>query len=319
MFFVDSSVVYLYLFFMKYENLNSLVGHTPILRVNNLVQAPVKLYAKLEYYNPFSSAKDRVAFKLLEGALERGDIDKDGLVVEPTSGNTGIALAAACASMGMKCMIIMPENMSEERKRLVRAFGAQLVLTPKEKGIAGSLEEAQRVKKEKGNVFIPNQFENPDNPLAHYLSTGPEIYSDLPEIDILVCAFGTGGTICGCAKYLKEKKDVMVVGVEPAESPLVSEGRAGAHIIQGIGANFIPPNFDRTLVDEIVAVKGEDAVTMSRLAMRKSGIFAGISSGAALKAASDIALKHPDKTVLAILTDTAERYLSGILFEDQGI
>ena len=198
----------------------------------------------------------------------------------------------------------------------VRAFGAELVLTDAKKGMAGAVEEAGRVKKAIGDVFIPDQFGNPDNPMAHYLSTGPEIYADLPEIDVLVCAFGTGGTISGCARYLKEKKDVRVVAVEPAESPLVSEGRSGAHVIQGIGANFIPPNFDKSLVDEVVTVKGRDAVETSRLAMRRCGIFAGISSGAALKAAADIAVSEPEKTVLAVLPDTAERYLSGLLFED---
>ncbi len=301
---------------MRYENLNSLVGHTPILRVNNLVPDPVRLYAKLEYYNPFSSAKDRVALRMIESAVEKGLIGADTLVVEPTSGNTGIALAAICAGLGIRCMIIMPESMSEERKVLVRAFGAELVLTDAKKGMAGAVEEAGRVKKAIGDVFIPDQFGNPDNPMAHYLSTGPEIYADLPEIDVLVCAFGTGGTISGCARYLKEKKDVRVVAVEPAESPLVSEGRSGAHVIQGIGANFIPPNFDKSLVDEVVTVKGRDAVETSRLAMRRCGIFAGISSGAALKAAADIAVSEPEKTVLAVLPDTAERYLSGLLFED---
>lgn len=301
---------------MRYEDLGSLVGHTPVLRVNNLVPQPVRLYAKLEYYNPFSSAKDRVALRMIESAKEKGLIGADTLVVEPTSGNTGIALAAICAGLGVRCMIIMPESMSEERRILVRAFGAELVLTDARKGMAGAVEEAERIKNAIGDVFIPDQFGNPDNPMAHYLSTGPEIYADLPEIDVLVCAFGTGGTISGCARYLKEKKDVRVVAVEPAESPLVSEGRAGSHVIQGIGANFIPPNFDKSLVDEVVTVKGTDAVETSRLAMKRCGIFAGISSGAALKAAADIASSEPEKTVLAVLPDTAERYLSGLLFED---
>ena len=251
---------------------------------------------------------------------ERGLINKDSLIIEPTSGNTGIALSAIATAMGYKCLIVMPESMSLERRKIIKALGAELVLTPASEGIAGSVKKAEQIKRERGNAYIPDQFKNMDNRRAHYETTGPEILRDLPEIDYLVSAFGTGGCVSGAGKYLKEhKNDVRIVAIEPEESPLVTLGRSGSHKIQGIGANFIPDVLDFSVIDEFKRVSGDDAIKMSRALMHKSGIFAGISSGAAIKAALDIAIENKDKCVLAILPDTAERYLSGPLFEENGI
>ena len=300
---------------MRGEKITDLIGNTPIVRVNGL-DDDVRLYAKLEYFNPFSSAKDRVAYYMIKGAKERGELNDDTLIIEPTSGNTGIALAAIASSLGYKCAIVMPESMSAERKAIIKALGAELVLTEASKGIAGAVEKAEALKKEVGNAYIPDQFANMDNRRAHYETTGPEILRDLPEIDYFISAFGTGGTVSGAGRYLKEhKKDINVIAVEPAESPLLSAGKAGPHKIQGIGANFVPDVLDREVVDSFMTVKSDDALEMSREAMRKSGIFAGISSGAALYAALNVARSHRDKTVLAILPDTAERYISSPLFE----
>ena len=217
-------------------------------------------------------------------------------------------------------VIVMPESMSLERRKIIKALGAELVLTPASEGIAGSVKKAEQIKRERGNAYIPDQFKNMDNRRAHYETTGPEILRDLPEIDYLVSAFGTGGCVSGAGKYLKEhKNDVHIVAIEPEESPLVTLGRSGSHKIQGIGANFIPDVLDFSVIDEFKRVSGDDAIKMSRALMHKSGIFAGISSGAAIKAALDIAIENKDKCVLAILPDTAERYLSGPLFEENGI
>lgn len=300
---------------MRGEKITDLIGNTPIVRVNGFGD-DIKLYAKLEYFNPFSSAKDRVAYYLLKGARERGEIGPDTTIIEPTSGNTGIALAAIASALGYKCIVVMPESMSLERRAIIRALGADLVLTPASEGIAGSVRKAEELKSEIGKAYIPDQFNNMDNRKAHYETTGPEILRDLPDVDILVATFGTGGTISGAGRYLKENKgNVRIIAVEPEESPLLTKGIAGPHKIQGIGANFIPAVLDRDIIDDVVTVKGDEAIKMSQLAMRTSGIFAGISSGAALKAALSIASKEKGKSVLAILPDTAERYLSGELFE----
>ena len=300
---------------MLAENITDLIGKTPILHVKGF-EGVDNLYAKLEYFNPFSSAKDRVAYYLIKGAIERGEINKDTLIIEPTSGNTGIALAAVSSSLGYKCLIVMPESMSLERRALIKAFGAELVLTPQSLGVKGAIEKAEEIREKVGNAFIAGQFTNMDNRRAHYETTGPEIISDLPDIGIFVSAFGTGGTVSGCGKYLKEhNKDIRVIAVEPEESPLVTKGVSGPHKIQGIGANFIPDVLDRAIVDEFVTCSGDDAIAMSRLMMKKCGIFAGISSGAAMHAALKAARENKDKKVLFMAVDTAERYISSALFE----
>lgn len=299
---------------MKKESIIDLIGNTPIVKVNGL--GVDNLYAKLEYFNPFSSAKDRVAYGMLKGAIERGEVKDGTVIIEPTSGNTGIALAAIGSAMGFKVVIVMPESMSLERRKLIAGFGAELVLTAKEKGMQGAVDKAQELKAEIGNSYIPDQFSNPDNPGAHYETTGPEILRDMPEVDMFVATIGTGGTISGTGRYLKEKKkDVMIIGVEPEESPLLSKGYAAPHGIQGIGANFVPDNVDRSVIDEIVTVNLQGSIAAMKSAMRKSGIFAGISSGASLAAALMMAERFPEKKVLCLLTDTGERYLSSALFE----
>ena len=296
------------------NDIYSLIGNTPILRINGF--GVDNLYAKLEYMNPFSSAKDRAAYHMIKGALERGEIDRDTVIVEPTSGNTGVALSAIGSAMGFKVVIVMPESMSEERRKLIRGFGAELVLTAKELGMKGATDKAEELKSTYGNAWIPNQFGNPDNPRAHYETTGPEILRDLPDVGIFVATIGTGGTISGCARYLKEKcSDIKVYGVEPKESPLLSKGIAGPHGIQGIGANFIPENVDRSVIDDYVTVDLNESIATMQEAMRRSGVFGGISSGASLAAALRIARENPERKVLCILTDTGERYLSSALWK----
>ena len=296
------------------NDIYTLIGNTPVLRINGF--GVDNLYAKLEYMNPFSSAKDRAAYYMIKGALERGEITRDTVIIEPTSGNTGVALSAIGSSMGFKVVVVMPESMSEERRKLIRGFGAELVLTSKELGMKGATDKAEELRKEYGNAWIPNQFGNPDNPRAHYETTGPEILKDIPDLDIFVATIGTGGTISGCARYLKEKRsDIRVYGVEPEESPLLSKGLAGPHGIQGIGANFVPGNVDLSLIDEVVTVNLQDSLATMQKAMRSSGVFGGISSGASLAAALRIAKDNPGRKVLAILTDTGERYLSSALWK----
>ena len=296
------------------NDISELIGNTPILRINGF--GVYNLYAKLEYMNPFSSAKDRAAYYMIKGALERGEIDRDTVIIEPTSGNTGVALSAIGSAMGFKVVIAMPESMSEERRKLIRGFGAELVLTDKSLGMKGATEKAEELKREYGNAWIPNQFDNPDNPRAHYETTGPEILRDMPDLDFFVATIGTGGTISGCARYLKENcSKVKVYGVEPEESPLLSKGFAGPHGIQGIGANFIPGNVDRSLIDEVVTVDLATSISTMQKAMGNSGVFGGISSGASLSAALKIARENPGKKVLCILTDTGERYLSSALWK----
>ena len=299
---------------MPADDIYSLIGNTPILRINGF--GVDNLYAKLEYLNPFSSAKDRAAYFMIKGALERGEIDSETVIIEPTSGNTGVALSAIGSAMGFRVVITMPESMSEERRKLIRGFGAELVLTDRTLGMKGATDKAEELKREYGNAWIPDQFNNPDNPRAHYETTGPEILRDMPDLDIFVATIGTGGTISGCARYLKEKmEDIKVYGVEPKESPLLSKGIPGPHGIQGIGANFIPGNVDMSLIDGILTVDLEESISTMQKAMRGSGVFGGISSGASLAAALKLAVENPSRKVLCILTDTGERYLSSALWK----
>lgn len=305
-----------------YNSFSELVGGTPIIRLNNMENRNSlcgEIYAKVELFNPAGSSKDRVALSMIEDALERGVINHSSVIIEPTSGNTGVGLAAVCASRGLKLVIVMPENMSEERKMLMRAYGAELVLTEASLGISGSIRRAEEIKSQTEGAVIMGQFDNPANPDAHYRSTGPEIWRDMDgNVDILVATVGTGGTLSGTARYLKEQDPkIKVVAVEPAGSPYISEGRAGAHAIQGIGAGFIPGNLDLSLVDEVLTVADEDAFRGARELAKTEGLLVGISSGAALAAARRIAQRaeNAGKRIVVILPDTGERYLSSGLFD----
>ena len=282
--------------------------------------AGAEILAKLEYLNPAGSAKDRVGKEMLDAALSSGRITKDSLIIEPTSGNTGIGIAAYAAQLGMKVIIVMPETMSLERRKLIAAYGAKLVLTDGSKGMAGSIEKANELAAANPGSFIPAQFDNPDNCAAHYKTTGPEIWEDTDgTVDIFVAGIGTGGTITGTGRFLKEKNpNIKIVAVEPADSPLLSQGRAGAHGLQGIGANFVPKILDTDIYDEIITVTTEQAYAAARLTVKTQGILIGISSGAALHAAAELA-KRPEnsgKRIVVLLPDGGERYLSTSLFEE---
>ena len=300
-----------------YTSVEQLVGGTPLLELTHLEQKlglEARILAKLESFNPGGSAKDRVAKAMLDDAEEKGLLKKGSVIIEPTSGNTGIGLAAVAAGRGYRTIIVMPDTMSMERRQLMKAFGAELVLTPGAQGMAGSIQEAERLAKELPDSFIPGQFENPANAAAHYASTGPEIWADTEgDVDIFVAGVGTGGTITGTGRYLKEKNpNLRVVAVEPAASPLLSGGSAGPHGLQGIGANFVPEVLDTSVYDEVVPVTEEDAFEIVRQLGRIEGVLAGISSGAALWAAIETA-KRPEnrgKTVVVLLPDTGDRYLS---------
>jgi len=298
----------------KYENLSQTIGNTPLVRVNKLSESR-NLYAKIEFFNPAGSVKDRIALAMIEDAEEKGLINKNTTIIEPTSGNTGIGLAFISAIRGYKLILTMPETMSIERRKLLQAYGAELVLTEGSKGMKGAIEKAEELHKEIQNSFIPQQFKNPANPRKHYNSTAREIWEDT-KVDIFVAGVGTGGTVSGVGKYLKEQNpDVLIVAVEPSASPVLSGGQSGSHKIQGIGAGFVPDTFDRSVVDKIITVSNEDAVKTAREAAKKEGMFIGISSGASLYAAINLANENPDKTVVALLPDTGERYLSSVLFE----
>lgn len=305
-----------------YNSATELIGATPLLKLNNIINSQnlkANLFAKLELFNPAGSIKDRVAIKMIEDYEKKGLITKDTVIIEPTSGNTGIGLALVCASRGYKAVIVMPNSMSIERIKLMKAYGAKVILTDGKLGMKGAIEKAEEIKKQTPSAIIAGQFENPSNPLAHYLTTGPEIYNDLDgKVDILVSSVGTGGTISGTGKYLKEKiDDIRVVAVEPFNSPLLSKGYAGAHNIQGIGANFIPKTLDTTVYDEIITVKEEDAYNSLRLLGKTEGILVGISSGASLYAGIELAKKeeNKNKNIVVILPDTGDRYLSTEAFE----
>ncbi len=307
-----------------YNNFTSLIGNTPIVHLQKMQSENNingKLLAKIECFNPAGSIKDRAAKHMIDMAEKQGLLKQGYTVIEPTSGNTGIGLAAICAERGYKIILTMPESMSIERRKLLKAYGAQLVLTKAELGMSGAIQKAHQLFQEQiKNSFMPSQFTNKNNPNAHYLTTGPEIWHDTDEnIDIFVSAVGTGGTLSGAGKYLKEKNaNIKIVAVEPLSSPLLSEGKSGAHKIQGIGANFVPETLNTTIYDEIFTVSDDDAIDTAKRLAKTEGFLTGISSGAALYAAIQIAKlsENNGKTVVVILPDTGERYLSTQLFDE---
>ena len=297
------------------HDIDELIGNTPLLELHRLedkLELTGRLLAKLERFNPGGSIKDRAARQMLNAAEASGTLRPGTTVIEPTSGNTGVGLAMLCAARGYRTIIVMPESASIERRKLMSAYGAQLVLTPGAAGMRGAVERANALAAELGNAFIPSQFGNPENANAHYLTTGPELWQQTEgQLDALVAGVGTGGTLTGAGRYLKEQSaGIRLIAVEPARSPLLSQGQAGPHGIQGIGANFVPAVLERELIDEILPVSDEDAFAMLRLLAATEGVFCGISSGAAVHAAAQYLRAHPGKTVAAILPDTGERYLS---------
>lgn len=306
-----------------YKTVSELIGRTPLLELTHLEKnekLEARILAKLEYFNPAGSVKDRVAKEMIEDAQAKGLLKKGSVIIEPTSGNTGIGLVCVAAAMGYETIIVMPETMSVERRKLMKAYGAKLVLTEGSKGMAGAIEKANELSKTIPNSFIPGQFVNPANPQAHKKTTAPEIWEDTDgNVDIFVAGVGTGGTITGIGEYLKEKKpDVKIVAVEPESSAVLSTGVAGAHAIQGIGAGFVPEVLNTKVYDEIIAVSNEDAYAFARRVGKEEGVLVGISSGAAVAAAVELA-KRPEnkgKTIVALLPDTGDRYLSTPLFDE---
>ena len=305
------------------ENVEKLIGNTPLLRLKQtetLQIASAAIYAKAEFFNPAGSIKDRVAKAIVDEAEQSGRLKKGGTIIEATSGNTGIGLALIAATRGYKAVIVMPETMSKERRKLIKAYGAEIVLTAGEKGMQGAVEKAEEILKNTPNAIIAGQFENPANPKAHYQTTAPEIYETLQgNVDIFVAGVGTGGTLTGVGKYLKERKqNVQVVAIEPASSPLLSQGKAGAHGIQGIGANFVPTILDKTLYDEVLTITDEEAYEAARTLCETEGLFVGISAGANVAAAIQLA-KRPEnvgKNIVTVLPDGGGRYLSTPLFKE---
>ena len=300
-----------------------LVGQTPLVRLNNLIKKEgleADVLAKLEYFNPAGSVKDRIAKEMILDAMEKGLINENTTLIEPTSGNTVIGLSAVATALNLKIIITMPETMSVERRNLMKAYGAELVLTPGSEGMKGAIAKAKELASQIENSFIPGQFENPANPTAHYKTTGPEIYEQTEgKVDIFVAGVGTGGTISGIGKYLKEKNpEVKVVAVEPASSPVLSTGKGGAHKIQGIGAGFVPETLDTKIYDEIITVENEDAFATGKEMAKTEGILVGISSGAALYAAKELAKREENagKTIVVLLPDGGDRYLSTPLIQD---
>lgn len=304
------------------NNVYELIGNTPLLELHKLEKKydlQARLLAKVEYFNVTGSIKDRAALEMIEDAEEKGLLNKDSVIIEPTSGNTGIGLASVGTAKGYRVIIVMPDTFSIERRKLIKAYGAEIVLSDGKQGMKGAIEKAEQLHKEMDNSIIAGQFVNPANWKAHYKTTGPEIYNDTDgNVDIFVSAVGTGGTITGTVKYLKEKKDIKVVGVEPDASPVLSGGKAGPHKIQGIGAGFIPEILDVKLIDEVIRVKDEDAINTAIDLGKSEGILCGISSGAALWAAIMEAKKeiNKDKTIVVVLPDSADRYMSTELFGD---
>ena len=306
-----------------YHSVSQLVGNTPLLSVDNYVrqrQLPATILAKLERFNPAGSAKDRIALEMLDQAEATGALQPGGTVIEPTSGNTGIGLAAMAVARGYRVILTMPASMSAERRAMLKAYGAELVLV-ETGGMAGAVTKAEELAASIPSSFIPSQFDNPANPAAHYKTTGPEIWRDAEgHVDIFVAGVGTGGTISGVGRYLKEQNpSIRIVAVEPASSPLLSQGHAGPHGLQGIGANFVPGNYDSSVVDEIVTVTDEDAYRTGRLLARTEGVMAGITSGAALWAADELARRpeNKGKTIVALLPDDGNRYLSTPLLSEE--
>lgn len=306
-----------------YTSIDQLIGNTPLLELSNIeknLDLKAKVLVKLEYFNPAGSVKDRIAKAMLDDAEAAGKLNKDTVIIEPTSGNTGVGLASVAAARGYRLIITMPETMSVERRLLMKAYGAELVLTDGAKGMKGAIAKAEELTAEIPNSFIAGQFTNPANPQAHIKTTGPEIWNDTEgKVDVFVAGVGTGGTVTGVGKFLKSQNpDVKVVAVEPASSPVLSKGTAGAHKIQGIGAGFVPDTLDTSVYDEVIAVENDDAFETGRLVGHSEGVLVGISSGAAVWAAIELA-KRPEnegKTIVALLADTGERYLSTPLFTE---
>lgn len=308
-----------------YSNILDLIGNTPIVRVNGTYNGykPKNLYAKLEYFNPGGSIKDRVACNMIKSALDNLEIGSDTVIVEPTSGNTGVGIALCASVLGLEFIAVMPENMSDERKKLIAAYGAKIVLTPKNLGMQGAVDKAeqiaQKLRTEGKNIFETKQFENPDNPLTH-IKTADEIWEATEgRVDAIIAGIGTGGTISGCAKRLKElNPKIKAYGVEAAESPLLTKGVAAAHAIQGISSNFVPKTLDMSVIDKVIDIKGDEAIEITREAAKKEGLLVGISSGAVLKAGIELDKKYSfegkKKIIVCILADNGERYLSGGVF-----
>lgn len=306
-----------------YKTADELIGKTPLLELSHIedeYKLEANIIAKVEYFNPAGSVKDRIAKKMIDEAIKEGKINKDTVLIEPTSGNTGIGLASVAAAKGLKLIVTMPETMSVERRNIIKAYGAEIVLTEGAKGMKGAIEKANELAKEYSNSFIPGQFDNPNNPKVHFETTGPEIYEDTDgKVDIFVAGVGTGGTITGVGAYLKSKnKDIKVVAVEPESSPVLSEGKSGPHKIQGIGAGFVPKVLDTSIYDEIIRVSNEDAFATGKLIGKKEGILVGISSGAAVFAAIELAKKEENKgkNIVVLLPDTGDRYLSTPMFSE---
>ena len=305
-----------------YKSISQLVGKTPLVELKKFqkdYKLKARIFAKLEYFNPAGSAKDRVALKMIEDAEKRGLINKDSVIIEPTSGNTGIGLAAIAGAKGYRVIIVMPDNMSAERCALMTAYGAELVLTDGAKGMKGAIEKAEELASEMQGAYIPGQFDNPANAKAHFETTGPEIYADMKgKVDIFVAGVGTGGTITGVGEYLKSKKpDVKIVAVEPVDSPYLSKGKAGKHKIQGIGAGFIPKVLNTDIYDEILTIEEDAAYAAGRVLAKKEGYLVGISSGAALWGAVEIAVRKENegKNIVVLLPDTGDRYLSTEMYQ----
>ncbi|MBR0475075.1 MAG: cysteine synthase A [Erysipelotrichaceae bacterium] len=303
------------------KNATELIGHTPLLELTHIEKEhdlKARILAKLELFNVTGSIKDRIALAMIEDAERKGILKEGSVIIEPTSGNTGIGLASVGTSKGYRVIIVMPDSFSIERRKLIKAYGAEIVLSEGAKGMSGAIEKAEELLKEIPGSFIPSQFENPANPEAHYLTTGPEIWQDTDgQVDILVAGVGTGGTLSGTGRYLKEQnKNVKVVAVEPDASPLLSGGKAGPHAIQGIGANFIPNTLDRNIYDEVIRIKNDDAINTAALFSRTEGVLVGISAGAALHAAIELAKREENegKNIVVIMPDSGDRYLSTKLF-----
>ena len=306
---------------MLFKNASELIGNTPLVELTNIEKQyslKAKLYAKVEYFNPTGSVKDRIALSMINDAFNKGLINENSVLIEPTSGNTGIGIAALCAMKNIKCILVMPESMSIERRKLLSIYGAKLVLTEAKEGMGGSIKKAKELEKTIPNAVILGQFDNEANPRIHYLTTGKEIYNDLNgKVDLFIAGIGTGGTISGTGKYLKEKiKDLKIIGVEPLSSPVISQNKKGSHKIQGIGAGFIPSTLDLSIIDKVETCSDEDAFTFARIVPSSEGMLVGISSGASLKVAIDYAKKeeNTNKNIVVLFPDSGDRYLSTDLF-----